>query len=52
MKYKKLCKGKKSKEIYESPEIKKVRVTSYHRMARTQPGSDTSPYSAPDDLMN
>lgn len=48
MKHKKLCKEKKSKEIYESPEIKKVRVTSYHRMARTAPGADTSPYSTPE----
>lgn len=47
MKHKKPAKGKKSKEIYESPEIKKVRVTSYHRMAITQPVSDTSPYSEP-----
>jgi len=47
MKHKKPSKGKKSKETYESPEMKKVRVTSYHRMASTQADSDTSPYSNP-----
>jgi hypothetical protein len=46
MKHKKLAKGKKSKETYESPEIKKVRVTSFHRMAKTAPGFDTSPWSS------
>ncbi|MEK6732816.1 MAG: hypothetical protein AABY55_04240 [Candidatus Omnitrophota bacterium] len=46
MRRKKIVPVKKSKKLYKTPEIEKVRVTSSYRMACTAPGGDTSPHSA------